>query len=102
MRYLLREGYDVVPVRADSCKEVLGVECVASLDEIDRPVDLVDVFRRVEATPEVARAAVAANAGAVWLQLGLRSPEARAIVEAAGIDYLQDERAGDGNRRLPR
>ena len=90
MRYLLRAGYRVVPVRPRDCDEILGVPCVASLSEIDGPIDLVDVFRRAEYTPDVAREAVAARAGALWLQLGIVSPEAREIAEAGGLDYVEN------------
>jgi uncharacterized protein len=90
MRYLLAQGYDAIPVRPDDCDEVLGVPCVRSLDEIDRPIDLVDVFRRSEFTPEVAEAAVAVGASALWLQLGIVSAASRRIAEAAGLDYVED------------
>jgi predicted CoA-binding protein len=90
MRYLLAQGYDAIPVRPADCDEVLGVPCVRSLAEIDRTIDLVDVFRRPEFTPEVARAAVAVGAGALWLQLGIVSTDARRIAEAAGLDYVED------------
>src|SRR5215210_3792266 len=76
MRYLLEQGYRVIPVRP-AVREVLGVACVESLAAIDEPVDLVDVFRRAEACPEVADQAVAAGVGALWLQLGIVSREAR-------------------------
>jgi predicted CoA-binding protein len=91
MRYLLEQGYDVVPVRPAGCESVLGIPCARTLAEIDRPLDLVDVFRRPDACPDVAREAVAAGAGAVWLQLGIVSAEARRIVEDAGIDYVEDQ-----------
>jgi uncharacterized protein len=90
MRYLLGAGYRVIPVRP-LVREVLGVPCVASLVEIDEPVDLVDVFRRAEFCPGVAEEASAARAGALWLQLGIVSPEARAIAEASGLDYVENE-----------
>jgi predicted CoA-binding protein len=90
MRYLLEASYRVVPVRP-LVTEVLGVPCVASLGEIDEPIDLVDVFRRAEFCPQVAEDAVAARAGALWLQLGIVSAEARAIAEAGGLDYVENE-----------
>jgi uncharacterized protein len=90
MRYLLAQGYRVIPVRPRTCDEVLGVTCVTTLAEIDEPIDLVDVFRREEAAAGHAREAVAAGAGAFWLQLGLRSPEARRICTDAGLDYVED------------
>ena len=90
MHYLLQQGYDVIPVRPAGCDEVLGVRCVRTLAEIDRPIDLVDVFRRAEFTPAHAREAVEAGAGALWLQLGIVSAESRAIAAAAGLDYVED------------
>lgn len=90
MRYLLAAGYRVIPVRPH-VKEVLGVPCVASLAEMDEPIDLVDVFRRAEFCPALAEEAVAAGAGALWLQLGIVSPEARAIAEAGGLEYVENE-----------
>ncbi len=89
MRYLLAEGYRVIPVRPDG-EEVLGIPSVASLAEIDEPIDLVDVFRRAEHTPEHAREAVDAGAKALWLQLGIRSEESRRIATEGGLDYVED------------
>jgi predicted CoA-binding protein len=100
MRYLLEQGYRVIPVRPLDCEEVHGVLCVASLADIDEPIDLVDVFRRVDAAPEHAREAVAVGARAFWLQLDLRSPEARAICTEAGLDYVEDECTAIVHRRL--
>ena len=89
MRYLLQAGYRVIPVRPDG-EEVLGIPSVASLAEIDEPIDLVDVFRRPEFTPDVAREAVDAGAKALWLQLGIVSTEAREIAAAGGVDYVEN------------
>jgi len=100
MRYLLAAGYRVIPVRPRDCDEVLGVPCVSSLAEIGEPIDLVDVFRREEAAPEHAREAVEAGASAYWLQLGLRSPEARRICADAGLDYVEDACTAIVHRRL--
>jgi predicted CoA-binding protein len=99
MRYLLAHGYRVIPVRPRDCDEVLGIPCVASLGEIDEPIDLVDVFRRVDACPGVAEEAAAVGAKALWLQLGLASPEARRIAEDAGMDYVEDECTAIVHRR---
>ena len=72
----------------------------ASLAEIDEPVDLVDVFRTESAAPGHAREAVEAGAKAFWLQLDLRSSEARAICEEAGLDYVEDECTAIVHRRI--
>jgi predicted CoA-binding protein len=89
MHYLLEQGYHVIPVRP-GCEEVLGVPCIATLEEIEEPIDLVDVFRRAEHAPAVAREAVEAGARALWLQSGIESEEARSIAEAAGLDYVEN------------
>ena len=89
MRYLLVEGYRVIPVRPHRT-EILGIPCVDSVTDIEEPVDLVDVFRRAEFCPEVAEQAAAAGAKALWLQLGIVSPESRAIAERAGMDYVEN------------
>ena len=95
----MNQGYRVIPVRPHVA-EVLGVPCVASLAEIDEPIDLVDVFRKEEAAPGHAREAVEAGAKAFWLQLDLRSPESRAICEGAGLDYVEDECTAIVHRRI--
>ena len=100
MRYLLGAGYRVIPVRPRDCDDVLGVPCVATLADVDERIDLVDVFRRVDACAEVAREAVEVGAGAIWLQLGLVAPEARAIAEGAGVDYVENECTAIVHRRL--
>ena len=89
MRYLLANSYRVIPVRPHR-REVLGIPCVDSVLEIDEPIDLVDVFRRAEFCPQVAEQAAAAGAKALWLQLGIVSPEARRIAEEAGMDYVEN------------
>ena len=90
MAYLLRAGYRCIPVRPGDCDEVLGVPCVASLAQIEEPIDLVDVFRRPEFCPAVAREAAAVGAGALWLQLGIVSAEARLVAREAEMDYVED------------
>jgi predicted CoA-binding protein len=100
MRYLLEQGYRVIPVRPVGPPEILGERRVASLREIEERIDLVDVFRRPEFCPAVAEEAVAAGAGALWLQLGIVSDEARAVAERAGMDYVEDACTAIVHRRL--
>ena len=99
MRYLLEQGFRVIPVRP-AVREVLGMPCVPSLADVDVPIDLVDVFRRADACPGVARDAVEAGASAVWLQLGLVSTEARRIAEQGGLEYVEDECTAIVHRRM--
>jgi uncharacterized protein len=90
MRYLMGVGYTCIPVRPRGCEAVLGVPCVSSLAEIDEQIDLVDVFRRPEYCADVAREAAAVGAKALWLQLGIVSPEARIVARESGMDYVEN------------
>ena len=87
---LVRRGFDVIPVNPTT-DEIAGIATVPRLADIDRHVDLVDVFRPAEHTPDVARAAAEIGADAVWLQLGIRSEEARAIARDNGMAYVEDQ-----------
>ena len=89
--YLHHQGYRLFGVNPKCpVPEVFGVPLFPSLDQVPEPIDVVDVFRRAEHTPDVARAAVAAGARALWLQLGIRSPEAQTIATDAGLTYIED------------
>jgi predicted CoA-binding protein len=87
--YLQRHGYRIVPVNPRE-SEILGETCYPSLREIPFPVDVVDVFRVPAAVPEIAREAVEIDAGVLWLQFGVISPEGAAIAEKAGLHVVMD------------
>jgi len=104
-RTLLGLGFRVIPVHP-TARSIHGRRAYPRLADIPGPVDVVDVFRPVEEAPDVARQAVAIGAKAVWLQLGLRSPEARHIAETAGLRYVDDlcvatRAVGLGIRKVP-
>jgi uncharacterized protein len=88
-RYLQEHGYRIVPVNPNET-EVLGEPAYPSLAEIpkDVGVEVVDVFRRAEETPEVARQAVAAGARVLWLQEDIVSEEAARIATEGGLDVI--------------
>ena len=88
-KYLLEHGYDVIPVRPGG-GEILGRSVIASLREIGRPVDIVDVFRRSEDCEPIARDAVAIGAKALWLQEEVESPVAEKIATDAGLLFVMD------------
>jgi uncharacterized protein len=89
--YLHHQGYQLFGVNPRCSEpEVFGVPVLPSLDQVPEPIDIVDVFRRPEHTPAVAREAVAVGARTLWLQLGIRSDEARAIATEAGLRYVED------------
>lgn len=88
-KYLQDNGYRIIPVNPNE-SEVLGEPAYASLRDIPRDVkvDVVDVFRRAEHTPEIAREAVGIGARALWLQEGIVSDEAAAIAIEGGLDLV--------------
>jgi predicted CoA-binding protein len=91
LTYLLSSSadYEVWPVSPRE-QEILGVKAYPSLAELPGAPDIVDVFRRPDALPGVAREAVAAGAKAFWMQLGLHSDEAVEIAHAAGLDVVSN------------
>lgn len=86
---LIDAGFRVIPVHP-SAKEIFGQRAYPTLAEVPEHVDVVDVFRPSEEAADVAAQAVAIGAGALWLQLGIASPEARRIAQEAGMDYVED------------
>lgn len=87
--YLQQHGYRIVPVNPNE-QEVLGEPVYASLLDIPKEIhiDVVDVFRRAEHTPEVARDAVAIGARVLWLQEGIVSDEAARIAADGGLEVI--------------
>ena len=90
---LQRRGFRVIPVNpyADT---LFGEKVYRSLLDVPEKVDIVDVFRPSADAPAIARQAAAIGAKALWLQLDIRSDEARRIAEAAGMEYVEDECTG--------
>lgn len=86
---LLALGFDLVPVNPHA-EELFGIPAASSLADVEGDVDVVQVFRPAEEAPAIARAAVERGARVLWLQHGIRSAEARAIAEEAGLVYVED------------
>lgn len=84
-------GWRIIPVHPQA-EEIAGERAYPSLPDIpdDVRVDAVQVFRPPEEAPDIARQAAEIGAGALWLQLGIGSDEARQIAEDAGMDYVED------------
>jgi predicted CoA-binding protein len=98
--YLLQHrGFRIIPVNP-GVNEILGERTYASLLDIQERIDVVDVFRPAAEAPAIARQAVAIGARALWLQLGIKSDEARSIAETAGLDYVEDLCMGRESIRL--
>ena len=90
-RTLLAAGYECIPVNPNEA-QVAGIPAVATLREAAAagPIDIVDVFRRSESTPEIAREAVAIGARALWLQLDVINWESARIAAEGGLAVVMD------------
>ncbi|CAN5773953.1 hypothetical protein BH23CHL7_BH23CHL7_06030 [soil metagenome] len=102
MRYLMQQGYDCVPINPNT-REVLAVPAWRTIEEAvaeTGPFDVIDVFRRAEHTPAIARSAVAVGARVLWLQLGVVNWEAARIAHAGGLAVVMDRCTTMDHRRL--
>jgi len=88
-QYLQAQGYRIIPVNP-KCREVLGQRCYASLTDIPEPVEIVDIFRQVEAIPAIVAEAIAIGAKVVWMQLGLEHAEAAGQARQAGLQVVMN------------
>ena len=91
MKYLQAKGYRVIPVNPVAAgQDLLGETVRASLDEIEEPVDMVDIFRNAEAAGPITDDAIKIGAKVVWMQFGVINPEAAARAEEAGLRVVMD------------
>jgi predicted CoA-binding protein len=97
--YLQSESYRIIPVNPHEDR-VLGEDCLASLDELTEPVDIVNVFRPADEAPAIAEDAVAVRAKCLWLQSGIVSSQARLFAEASGLAYVEDRCIGTTHGEL--
>lgn len=90
-RYMIAAGYEVLPV-TPSHPEVLGIASVPDLAAaaVAGPLEIVDIFRRIEAIPEAVDAAIASGARVVWMQRGLIDEGSAARARAAGLEVVMD------------
>lgn len=92
-RYLSLKGFEVVPVNPVYAGQMLlGAEVRGTLQEIEGPVDMVDIFRRSEAVPEIVDDALALFPAlqTIWMQIGVSHAKAAAQAEARGVTVIQD------------
>ena len=91
MKYMQKYGYKVVPVNPRAKGEkILGEEVFGKLEEIKIPIDIVDVFRPSNEALKIAEDTVKIKAKVLWLQLGIRSDEAKTTVELNNIEYIEN------------
>ena len=91
MKYMQKYGYKVIPVNPSAKGEkILGEEVYEKLEDIKTPVDIVDVFRPSAEAFEYAKDTLKIGAKVLWLQLGIRSVEAKEMLEAQNIEYIEN------------
>ncbi|HEX3032956.1 MAG TPA: CoA-binding protein [Bacillota bacterium] len=88
-KYLLESGYNIIPVNP-ALEEVLGEKCYPSLEDIPYSVDLVDIFRKAEAVPELVDSAIDLKIPVIWIQEGIHSPQAAEKAQQAGLQVIMD------------
>jgi uncharacterized protein len=91
LRVLHETGYDMIPVNPlEAGGEIRGLKVEDSLASIERPVDMVQVFRTSEAAYAVTEEAIEIGAKVVWMQIGVRNDEAAKMAEAAGLRVVMN------------
>ena len=88
-QYLKDHGYLIVPVNPGQ-KEILGEKCYPRLSDIPFPVEVVDIFRNIEAIPAIVDEAIAMGAKVVWMQQGLVEPASAQKAREAGLQVIMD------------
>ncbi len=92
MRYLQNNGFKVYPVNPSmKGQKILGEPVFGKISEIKNPVEIVDVFRPSVEAIEIAKETVEIGAKVLWLQLDIISEEAKKIVEANNILYIENK-----------
>lgn len=91
LRVLHETGYDMIPVNpAEAGGEIRGLPVYPSLGAIDRPVDMVQIFRNSEDVHPIVEEAIRIGAKVIWMQIGVRSDEAARLAEAAGLRVVMN------------
>ncbi|MGI9424379.1 MAG: CoA-binding protein [Hyphomicrobiaceae bacterium] len=91
LRVLHETGYDMLPVNPkEAGNEIRGLKVYESLHDIDRPVDMVQVFRSSDALHGIAQDAVEIGAKVLWCQIGVRDDEAARLAESAGMKVVMN------------
>ena len=92
MKYMQKYGYKVIPVNPGARGEkILGEEVFEKLEDIKIPIDIVDVFRPSVEALNFAEKTVKMGAKVLWLQLGIRSEEAKKLAESENIEYIENK-----------
>ena len=91
LRVLHETGYDMIPVNPKpEITKIRNLKVYPNLNAIDRPVDMVEVFRKPEDLYEVAEEAIAIGAKVLWGQIGVINHDAARLAEEAGLKVVMN------------
>ena len=92
MKYMQKYGFKVYPVNPKAKgQKILGEEVFAKITDINKSVDIVDVFRPSREVLDIAKDTIIIGAKVLWLQLGIRNLEAKKVVEKNKIEYVENK-----------
>ena len=92
MKYMQKYGFKVYPVNPSAKgQKILGEEVFEKITDIKDKVDIVDVFRPSKEVPAIAEDTIKIGAKVLWLQLGIRSEEAKKLMETNNIEYIENK-----------
>jgi hypothetical protein len=100
-RYLISQGYEVIPVNPNH-DEILGLRSYPSLKDVDRPVDVVDIFRPPEDVPAIVEQAVETGARVIWMQEGIVNNAAAERAISSGLQVVMNRCIMKEHRALNR
>ena len=91
LRVLHETGYDMIPINPNpNLSEIRGIKVYNSLAEVDRPIDMVEVFRRKEELYAIAQDSIDVGAKVLWGQIGVYDDKAAKLAEDAGLKVVMD------------
>ncbi len=91
LRVLHEQGYTMIPINTKSdVTEIRGLKVFNSLEAVDRPIDMVQVFRKSEALYEIAEKSIKVGAKVLWAQIGVFNEDAALLAEKAGLKVVMN------------
>lgn len=88
--YLKKKGYEVIPVNPNE-EKVLGAKSYSDITEIEKPVDIVDIFRPGAMVYPIVEQAIKIRPKVIWMQLGIKNEKAKVLAEDHGIKVIMDK-----------
>ena len=92
MQFLYAEGYEIFPVNPNETKDkILGLKCYSSLEEINKTIDMVDIFRAKEYVFDITKNAIRLGVKIIWTQEGIIDEKSAKLARKEGIIFVMDK-----------